>query len=500
MKITLIKSSNKTNASQTLVLFQNKTGDAKKFSAKGLSKDLQALVEAGVSDSGITGDLGEAQLYRNANVEGYKNVLVVGLGDNAVDQERIRRASAIAFKKLKESRVESGTFDLTSLYKNQKNLVDAGKATVEGIQLAEYDYADYKTKPESKLPVLKEVFLNPGKLAPANIQKGMAEGEIIAENVNLCRWLGDTPGNLMTPAILAKTAQDKAKGTKLKVTVWDGARIKKEKMGGLYGVALGSSEDPKFIIMEYKGAAATKKPIILVGKGLTFDCGGISIKPSAGMDEMKYDMCGGAAVISAMLAITALKLKANVIGLVPASENMPGPSANKPGDILRARNGKTVEVLNTDAEGRLILMDALSYATELKPEVILDTATLTGAIVVALGNTHTGVFTRDDKLMAKIQKAADAGGDAVWRMPLTDDHLVDMKGTHADLSNISNFKGAGSSTAAAFLEQFVPKDTPWAHLDIAGTAWNVANRVPYAPKKGASGAIVRTFIEFVRNY
>jgi leucyl aminopeptidase len=282
------------------------------------------------------------------------------------------------------------------------------------------------------------------------------------------------------------------------VTVWDKARIKKEKMGGLMGVSNGSDQDPRFIIMEYKGGKASDKPLIYVGKGLTFDCGGISIKPSAGMEEMKFDMCGGANVIGTILAIAKLKLKINVMGLVPSTENLAGPSATKPGDIHTARNGKTFEVNNTDAEGRLILADALSYASELKPRMILDAATLTGAMVMALGNIHTGFFTRDADLVKKVEKAADASGEWVWRMPLTDYHTQDMKGTYADLSNISSGKGAGSATAAAFLEQFVGDGIPWAHFDIAGTGWAVGNRLNYCTKKGASGAILRTFVEFAR--
>ena len=304
----------------------------------------------------------------------------------------------------------------------------------------------------------------------------------------------------MTPEILAKITQKEAKGTALKVTVWDKIRIKKEKMGGLYGVSLGSAVEPRFIIMEYKGAATSKKPICFVGKGLTFDSGGISIKPSANMDEMKYDMCGGANVIGAMMAIARLKLKVNALAYVPSSENMPGPLANKPGDILTARNGKTVEVLNTDAEGRLILMDALSYASEKKPAAIVDAATLTGAMVIALGNSYTGVFTRNNPLLKQIQTAAQRAGENVWHMPLCEDYVNDMKGTHADLSNLASSRGAGSATAAAFLEQFVDDSIPWAHFDIAGTAWNVHNRINYHPKKGASGCMIRTFVELAKMF
>ena len=271
-------------------------------------------------------------------------------------------------------------------------------------------------------------------------------------------------------------------------------------MGGLLGVSLGSGVEPRFIIMEYRGAGTQKKPLCFVGKGLTFDTGGVSIKPAQGMEEMKYDMCGGANVIATVIAIAKLKLKVNVMGFVPATENALGPMANKPGDILKARNGKTIEVNNTDAEGRVILADALSYASEQRPQAIIDAATLTGAMVVALGNTHTGVYSRNEKLIDKIQRASKQSGELVWPMPLTDHHVEDIKGSFADLSNISSSRGAGSATAAAFLEQFVDADIPWAHFDVAGTAWNIGSRLSYCPKKGASGVMIRTFVELARQF
>jgi leucyl aminopeptidase len=318
--------------------------------------------------------------------------------------------------------------------------------------------------------------------------------------VNFSRRLGDLPGNFMTPDLLAKAAIAEAKKVGLRATVWDKEKLEKEKMGGLLGVSRGSSQDPRFIILEYNGAAKSEKPVVFVGKGLTFDSGGISIKPGGGMEEMKYDMCGGANVIGTLLAIAKLKLKINAIGLIPSSENMPGPAATKPGDVHTARNGKTFEVNNTDAEGRLILADALSYASELKPQVIIDAATLTGAIVVALSNIHTGYFTRNKDLKYRVEKAADISDEWVWNMPLTDEHVKDMKGTYADLSNISTGKGAGSGTAAAFLEQFVEEGIPWAHFDIAGTAWAVGGRLPWCNAKGASGVMIRTFVALAESF
>lgn len=384
---------------------------------------------------------------------------------------------------------------------NARDLTPVIRGLTEGFILTSYKFDELKSKKkDAKAEEAVSVRFVTAKAADKGVKGAFDAAVILAETTNFSRRLGDMPGNLMTPTILADTTVEAAKGTKLKVTVWDKKRIEKERMGGLLGVAQGSAQEPRFIIMEYKGASASKKPVVFVGKGLTFDTGGISIKPSAGMEEMKYDMCGGANVIGALIAIAKLGLKVNAIGLVASTENMPGSRATKPGDVHTARNGKTFEVNNTDAEGRLILADALSYGSELDPELMVDAATLTGAMVMALGNTHTGYFTRDSKVRDRVEKAAAASGEWVWNMPLTDFHVDDIKGTYADLSNISSSKGAGSATAAAFLEQFVGEGIPWAHFDIAGTAWHCGNRLAYAPSKGATGAIVRTFVEIARSF
>jgi len=307
----------------------------------------------------------------------------------------------------------------------------------------------------------------------------------------------------MTPSVLAQTVQNKFKKVKnVKVSIWNKERIKKERMGGLLGVSLGSYQEPRVILIEYKGDASSKKtaPLYFAGKGITFDSGGISLKPASNMDEMKYDMCGAVAVIGTLLAVSSLEMKVNVVGIVGACENMPGATANKPGDILKARNGKTMDVLNTDAEGRLVLADILSYACEQKPVFIIDAATLTGSVVVALGNMYSGLFTRNKNLEKQILDASKSSGEKIWSLPLNDHHTKDVKGIVGDVANISSTKGAGSSTAAAFLEQFVNKNIPWAHLDIAGTAYNVSNRLSYCRPQTASGVMVRTFVEICRQY
>lgn len=487
----------KQNSSRTLVLFAHEK--ASSWDIAKLPKDLKALVDQVRRDAVKFSDIKKGILYRGTESHSYKNILILGYSQDH-GLESIRQAAAQAFQYLKSHKIEGHLYHVPSLALKTKKLDSLAQAMAEAFTLSDYSFDELKSKDDSKFCVKNIHVLLDSKSQYKNFQSGFETGLTLGEATNMARWFGDNPGNIMTPVKLAECTQKFAKGTMLKVTIWDKARIKKERMGGLYGVNLGGGPDCRFIIMEYNGAAKSKKPVCFVGKGLTFDSGGISIKPSGGMEEMKYDMCGGATVIAAMMAIAKLGLKINAIGLVPSTENMPGPMANKPGDILTARNGKTVEVYNTDAEGRLILMDALSYASEKKPAAIFDAATLTGAVVVALGNSYTGVFTRDKKLMGIIESAASETGESVWPMPINDHHVSDMKGLHADLCNISSFKGAGSSTAAAFLEQFVDKDIPWAHFDIAGTAWNVGNRLNYCPKRGASGSMVRTFVELANQY
>lgn len=487
----------------TLVVYATKTGKSGKPNFGKLPKELSELAKNAETEGQFSGGKKETVFYRCANVFGYSNVLFVGIGEPG--REAIRVAAAVTHSALKGRKIKKAAVLGDTFVKLLKAAGSATQSLAEGLLLSAYDFFVHKStgkddKDDHKNQALHEIaILTTGAPSTADV-KGLERAEILAECQNFARQLGDQPGNYMSPAILADETVKAAKGTGLKVTVWDKARIKKERLGGLLAVAQGSGEDPRFIIMEYNGAGKGKKPIAFVGKGLTFDTGGISIKPSQSMEEMKYDMCGGSAVIGAMLAIARLKLKVNVIGLVPSTENMPGPLAFKPGDIYYARNGKSVEVYNTDAEGRLILGEALVYASEQKPAAIFDAATLTGAILIALGNTHTGVFTRDKKLYGKIHEASQQTGELVWHMPITDFHKEDMKGHHADLCNISGGRNAGSSTAAAFLEEFVEPGIPFAHFDIAGTAWNVSGRFPYHPKKGASGIMVRTFVELAESF
>jgi len=439
-------------------------------------------------------------IFASQEMQG-SNVTVIKLKDaKKMNKEDLRVLGGKVYSEYKKMKSKKLALAVKS-FSDFESSADALQGFVEGFMLANYKMLEIKSKAPKAENLNVEVFtqgLKPAEVT--NLKKQLKESEALVSSVHFARRLGDLPGNRMTPTILSKNAET-LKKSGVKVTVWNKARLKKEKMGGILGVAAGSAEEPKFIIMEYKGKGVkpSTKPTVLVGKGLTFDAGGISIKPAARMDEMRYDMCGSAAVIGAMKLISEMKLSAHVIALVPSTENLLGAEACKPGDVLTARNGKTIEVLNTDAEGRLILADALAYASELKPKEVLSTATLTGAMVVALGNSHTGFFTRDDKLAEKISETSKVSGENLWRMPLTDDHVSDMKGTYADLSNMASFRGAGSATAAAFLEQFVEDGIPFAHLDIAGTAWNAAKRKSYHASNGATGVLVRSFYEFVKN-
>lgn len=459
---------------------------------------IKDFLAASIEEKSLTGKFKECIFFREAKVAGFRHLIVLGLGEHP-DHEKVRQAAGQLTKNIKDLKVKTVDIAISGCAAVSS---EAGlKAFCEGLLLAAYSFDELKSKKPNgnEGPKTKTVRLHVSSIN-AKLKGALDEAKDLAYYVNFSRRLGDLPGNLMTPTLLAEAAEREAKSLGIKFQAWGPERLKKERMGGLLGVAQGSEQEPRFIIMEYHGGKKGAAPIVFVGKGLTFDTGGISIKPSAAMEEMKYDMCGGANVIGAVLAIAKLKLKVNVVGLVPSTENMPSGRATKPGDVHVARNGKSFEVNNTDAEGRLILSDALSYGSELKPKMMVDAATLTGAIVVALGNTHTGVFTRDEALANRIQKAANSSGEWVWRMPLTDYHVEDIKGTFADWNNISNFKGAGSATAAAFLEQFVDKGIPWAHFDIAGTAWATGNRLSYCSAKGASGAMVRTFVELARSY
>ncbi len=484
---------------QTLVLFAYQND-------KKTNCDLKGTGFTAVG-SKIKGDVGAkgTTFFRSADVEGFENVLVIGLGEKKkVTENSLRTASAQAIRVLKKEKVVSAAFAIQTVRALTKNAEGAGRAITEGILLAGYKYDALKSKKkeEEEVKDLKDVFLVlQDKASGKKFGQGVELGRILAECTNFARDLGNAPSNYLTPELFALKVKMAVKDTAVKFRALDKKQIEALKMGCFLGVNKGSDDEPRLLTLEYNGGKKGAKPFVLVGKGVTFDTGGISIKPSAGMEEMKFDMCGGAAVCGALLAIAKLKLKINAVAIVPATDNMPSGHAIKPGDVLVAMNGKTVEVNNTDAEGRLLLCDALVYACkEYSPAVIVDAATLTGACVVALGNVFSGFFCKDKNLIKKIEGASELSGERLWQLPLVDEYVDDMKGTYADLSNMGASKGGGSSQAAAFLSQFVDEGIPWAHFDIAGAAYNTGSRYPINPDKGASGAAVRLFTQMALDF
>lgn len=367
----------------------------------------------------------------------------------------------------------------------------------ENALMAQFEYNIYKEAPKDGWPEVQNIFL---AMPPASIvvaQKEIAAGMIVGEEVNATRALANTPGSDMTPAHLASAAQMIARKNGITAKILDKKEIARLGMGGVLGVAQGSGEEPRFIILEYRRGPKTQKPLILVGKGVTFDSGGVNLKPEQYMYEMHMDMSGGAAVIHGIAAIARLKLPINVVGLVPAVENMPSGSSYRPGDQLKSLSGKTIEVLNTDAEGRVILADGLAYALRYKPGLITDFATLTGAAHVALGNYCSAIFTNRDAMTEKFVAVGAASGDYVWPLPLWDEYLPEIKGIFGDIANMAkNDRYGGAIHGAKFLEQFVG-DAPWAHIDIAPRMTSVESD---SLAKGATGVGVRYIVELARQY
>lgn len=352
------------------------------------------------------------------------------------------------------------------------------------------NYRYNTSKNEVKLPTLSKINIVTRDTAKA--KKGLAYGKALGAGINMARELGNLPGNICTPTYLANTAKGMGdKNSKLKVKILGEKQMQKLGMGSFLSVSVGSEEEGKLIVMEYKNGRAGTKPHVLVGKGVTFDTGGISLKPGGAMDEMKFDMCGAASVFGTISALVAMNAPVNVVGLVAAAENMPSGCATKPGDVVTSMSGKTIEVLNTDAEGRLVLCDTLTYAERFKPKSVIDIATLTGACVVALGSHATGLFSNNDALAEALLSSGEQTLDRAWRMPLWDEYQKQLDSNFADIANIGG-REAGSVTAACFLSRFTKK-YPWAHLDIAGTAWNSG------AKKGATGRPVSLLLDYILN-
>jgi len=423
-------------------------------------------------------------------------LLLVGAGKrDQFNVATLRKIAGAALRSLKTKSVKNFAFLACGALPAE----DGSQAIVEGLLAGDFETDKYKTDKKDKKKIDSVSLVGFPEAETAGVQKGMARGRIIAEAQNFTRDLVNEPSNLLTPRILAERAEAMAKEAGLAVEIFDEKRIADLKMGALLSVAQGSAEPPRFIVVTYTPASVKPgAPVIgLVGKAVTFDTGGVSIKPSDGMEKMKYDMAGGATMLGVMRALAALKPNVKVIGVVPATENMVGGKAQKPGDIQTAMSGKTIEVLNTDAEGRLILADAVHYAKQLGATHLVDAATLTGAIVVALANVNVGVFGSDQAWTDKLLASAKATGEKMWQLPMDDEYREFIKGSFADIQNIGSGKGGGSITGAWFIREFAG-DTPWIHLDIAGTAWN-DDAKPWLAK-GPTGVALRTLVHLVSTF
>ena len=420
-----------------------------------------------------------------------KRILLAGSGPvEKFTSAELRRVSAAALRHLKSKSVGNIAILLDGAFSGAEHV----EAAVEGAVLGDFEPDRYKTDKKSKKPVEQFTVA----VAKNGLDAALARGRATAEAQNLTRELVNEPANRLTPTSLADAARQMAVAQGLECEVLDRDRMKQLGMGSLLGVAMGSAEPPALIVLRYRpaGKSSGTGHLGLVGKGVTFDTGGISIKPADGMEKMKYDMAGGAAMIGTMRALAQLKPPIPVTALIPAVENMPGSRAQRPGDIVTSLSGKTIEVINTDAEGRLILADALTYARTLGCTHLVDAATLTGSIVVALGSVNIGAFGNNDRLVERVLEAARAAGEKMWRMPLDDDYKEQLKSAFADMANVGG-RPAGAITAALFLREFADQ-TPWVHLDIAGTAW-LDEAKPYM-SKGPSGVGVRTFVNLAANW
>ena len=461
-------------------------------SAKKLDKLYKGSITAACQRGTAGGSLGQITTLHNSSRSKHNCIIIVGCGEqdefSVSAYLRVLAAVANEIKRNKSSHVLNC---LTELQVKDTDTLTKAQLCVTTIESAMYRYSE--TKPSAanaKTHLKKQKFITSNKAELSDLRDGIEIGQGIASGMDLAKELGNLPGNICTPTYLAEQALALKKiNRKLKVTVLEEAQMKKLGMGALLSVSHGSVEPAKLVTMEYNGGEDDERPVVLVGKGITFDTGGISLKPGATMDEMKFDMCGAASVLGTMKACCELEIPINVVGVIACAENMPDGKATKPGDVVTTMSGQTVEILNTDAEGRLVLCDALTYVDKFEPEVVIDIATLTGACVVALGQIPSGVMSNDDDLAKDLIKAGEQTGDRTWQLPLWDEYQSQLDSNFADIANIGGRWG-GTITAACFLSRFTKKYT-WAHLDIAGVAWHQGKM------KGSTGRPVPLLTEYL---
>lgn len=463
-------------------------------SGKGLQQQTGKALPSFLRKFDVSGDFGESATLYELEGSYSQRVVLLGAGDEKkLTLQKLRVLAAKAGRSLEKSGARDVSLYLPELNLRGTSVAERVQAIAEGVWLGLYTFEKYKSKREENKRALRSVtIMVPSRKDLDAAAEAVARARAIALGTNFARDLANEPGNVCTPEYLGEQAAALSH-KKLKVTVMDKKAIEKAGFNALLAVNQGSAKEPRFIVLEYNGGHKGDAPVALVGKGLTFDAGGISIKPPAQMDEMKFDMCGSAAVLGIFKSVIELGLPVNLLGVIPSTENLLGAAAYKPGDIITSYKGITIEVLNTDAEGRIILSDALAYATEKKPAEIIDFATLTGACVIALGAHATGLMGTGEKLKKGLMQSGDYTYDRVWELPMHEEYQEQIKSEIADIKNIGG-REAGTITAACFLSRFV-EDIPWAHLDIAGTAWNMQGSDIAA--KGATGAGVRLVVDYL---
>ena len=481
---------------ECLVVVALDHGDKHKNDARLAHRDvaLEKATAELLATSEVTSKQFEAVLVHRPQGLKAKRLLVVNAGKaKAFNQTNLRRAAGSALRFLKPKMIKTCALIAPEIIGGPEEAV---RCLVEGAFVADFDLDTYCT--DRKDQSMQEItVVIPTSANVAASERAMGDARIVGESQNFTRELVNEPSNRMTPTILADRAREMCQSVGLKCEIYGPDKIKEMKMGAFWSVAQGSDEEPRLIVIRHEPAGAPEKPVLgLVGKGITFDTGGISIKPADGMEKMKYDMAGGAAMLGAMRAIALLKPKVKVIGIVCASENMPSGHAQKPGDIQIAMSGKAIEIINTDAEGRLVLADGLHYARTLGCTHLVDAATLTGACVIALGMVNAGLFTNNEEAYQRFLKAIDRAGEKFWRLPLDQEYFEQIRSSIADIMNTGGRYG-GAINAAMFLKEFVD-DTPWIHLDIAGVAWEEDRKAWMA--KGPSGIAVRSLVEFVKGF
>jgi leucyl aminopeptidase len=473
-----------------LVIASGQLHDKVPDSLLGLDEAAGGALRRVVASGDFTGDRDQHTMVYPAR--GPRRVLLLGLGNHAqITRAAIRTAAAVGARRAAAMGAHALAFHVTQETHPGVPPEALGQVATEGALQGAWRFVELKAVRDGKGPVESFDLIVAREIRP-DVERGRVRGHAIGIGQRLARNLQMLPGNVCTPEYLTTVARDLARAYRFKLTVLGRAQMEKEGMGALLSVARGSPEEPRLLALEYRGAGRTA-PICLVGKGITFDSGGISLKPADKMEEMKYDMSGAAAVLGTFEALGQLKPAVNVVGLIPSTENLPSGTAMRPGDVVRSHFGKTIEIINTDAEGRLVLADALSYARRYQPSCVLDAATLTGAVVIGLGNHAVGLMGNDDRLLDEVRQAGDRAGERCWPLPLWDEYREQIRSDVADVKN-SGGRAAGSITAGWFLREFVD-GYPWAHLDIAGTAYTDTERPGLA--KGPTGLGVRLFSEFL---